>query len=182
MMPETSIGNVSLAMSCQHVTLPLYNRAHELYPDRAILATVVIPETSTGVALPPPRPYPQQFTLPSVSREHEWRVPAAMFVTTPSTLSESRARSKTLSKLWRGILQHKQQFKQQHFKQQHFQKYRRGSHQGLSRSSGGSSLGVNKRAENIHPPLFFVYNRLRRGIQDVAFLVTIFMRFLYILL
>ena len=43
-------------------------------------------------------------------------------------------------------------------------------------------LGIHKRPEKIHSLLFCVDDRLRRGVQDGAFVVTVSPSFLYILL
>ena len=44
------------------------------------------------------------------------------------------------------------------------------------------ALGIQKRPEKIHSLLFCVDDRLRRVVQDVAFVVTVLPSFLYILL
>jgi len=75
-----------------------------------MLVAVVMPETSTGVVLSimvpsPSSPLPlkpQHFTMPSVSRAHEVAKPRA--ISAPSTLSDNRARSRTLRKPRRGIV------------------------------------------------------------------------------
>ena len=43
-------------------------------------------------------------------------------------------------------------------------------------------LGIHKCPEKIHSLLFFVDDRLRRVVQDNAFVVTVLPSFLYILL
>ena len=49
-------------------------------------------------------------------------------------------------------------------------------------SSTDPQLGIHKRPEKIDSLLFFVDDRLRRVVQDSAFVVTVSLSFLYILL
>ena len=49
-------------------------------------------------------------------------------------------------------------------------------------SSTDPLFGIHKRPEKIHSLLFFVDDRLRRVVQDDAFVVTVSPSFLYILL